>query len=104
MPRLSTAPGDVGLFTSVTVGADGLGLITYWDALGADLKAAHCSDQACSTAAVTTIESAGAVGYVSSVTIGTDGLPLMSYWEYTNDDLKAAHCANALCVPYFRRR
>ena len=33
--------GDVGEYTSVTVGADGLGLISYFDATNADLKVAH---------------------------------------------------------------
>ena len=36
--------GDVGTHTSVTVGADGLGLISYYDNTNVDLKVAHCSD------------------------------------------------------------
>ena len=38
---------DVGYFSSVTVGADGLGLISYYDATNGDLKVAHCSNRFC---------------------------------------------------------
>ncbi|MBN1976355.1 MAG: hypothetical protein JW918_03040 [Anaerolineae bacterium] len=39
--------GDVGLYTSVTIGADGLPLISYYDQTNYDLKVAHCSDVFC---------------------------------------------------------
>ena len=39
--------GVVGRFTSVTVGADGLPLISYQDAIDDDLKVAHCSNRFC---------------------------------------------------------
>ena len=53
--------GDVGSH-SVTVGADGLGLISYYDDTNADLKVAHCSNPACTAATLTTLDSAGHVG------------------------------------------
>jgi predicted regulator of Ras-like GTPase activity (Roadblock/LC7/MglB family) len=96
--------GDVGVDTSVTVGADGLGLISYYDFDNRDLKVAHCADVACSSATLATLDSAGDVGVHTSVTVGADGLGLISYYDATNDDLKVAHCANAFCTPYFRRR
>jgi hypothetical protein len=40
-------PGNVGQYTSVTIGADGLGLISYYDATNGNLKVAHCSDLFC---------------------------------------------------------
>ena len=39
--------GNVGNDTSVTVGADGLGLISYYDSTNGDLKVAHCADTFC---------------------------------------------------------
>jgi hypothetical protein len=39
--------GNVGRFSSVTIGADGLAIISYFDATNADLKVAHCSDLFC---------------------------------------------------------
>jgi cell shape-determining protein MreC len=95
---------DVGLYTSVTTGADGLGLISYYDQTNGDLKVAHCSDTACTSAATTTVDSVSDVGRYTSVTIGTDGLGLISYYDFTNQDLKVAHCSNVLCNPYIRRR
>lgn len=65
---------------------------------------AHCGNVACTSATLTTLDSAGNVGYYTSITIGSDGLGLISYWDGANDDLKVAHCANEFCVPYFRRR
>ena len=40
--------GDVGWTTSITIGADGLGLISYLDATNDDLKVAHCDNTFCS--------------------------------------------------------
>ena len=96
--------GNVGRFSSVTIGADGRGLISYYDATNGDLKVAHCSNSACTTATRTTVDRAGNVGQYSSVTIGTDGLGLISYYDETSGDLKVAHCSDLFCVPYHRRR
>jgi preprotein translocase subunit Sec61beta len=89
--------GNVGWFTSITIGADGLGLISYHDITNDDLKVAHCNDAACSSASLSTLDSAGLVGYYTSITIGADGLGLISYWDMTNNDLKVAHCNDAAC-------
>jgi hypothetical protein len=43
---LDTA-GDVGQYTAITIGDDGLGLISYYDATSGDLKVAHCSNVLC---------------------------------------------------------
>ncbi|HKZ75195.1 MAG TPA: hypothetical protein VJ259_00880, partial [Actinomycetota bacterium] len=85
--------GSVELDTSITVGADGLGLISYHDKkdLNFDLKVAHCSDVACSSAALTTVDSPGDVGIHTSITVGADGLGLISYFDFANSDLKVAH-------------
>ena len=39
--------GNVGQYSSVTIGTDGLALISYYDATNGDLKVAHCSDLFC---------------------------------------------------------
>ena len=72
------------MFTSVTIGADGLPLISYLDSTNADLKVAHCDDLVCSSALTSTLDSGGFVGRFSSVTIGPDGLGLISYYDITN--------------------
>jgi hypothetical protein len=51
--------GNVGQYTSVTVGADGLGLISYHDVANGALKIAHCSDLSCVPAATERLSMAG---------------------------------------------
>lgn len=41
--------GDVGFYTSITIGADGLGLISYRDNTNGDLKVAHCASPLCAS-------------------------------------------------------
>ena len=93
------ASGKVGdSQTSVTVGTDGLGLISYYEGASGDLDVAHCSNVACSSANTTAIDSAGDVGRSSSVVIGADGLGLVSYSDSTNTRLRVAHCSNVGCT------
>jgi hypothetical protein len=89
--------GTVGLYTSIVIGADGLGLISYHDDTNRDLKVAHCNDTACSSATITTIDSSGDVGEYTSITIGADGLGLIAYTTVDTYDLKVAHCNNTTC-------
>jgi hypothetical protein len=96
LTALDTA-GDVGQYTSVTIGADGLGLISYYDVTNGDFKVAHCADTACTSATVNTLDTAGGVGLHTSATIGTDGLGLISYRDFTNTDVKVAHCHDLAC-------
>jgi hypothetical protein len=94
--------GSVGssylYFTSIATGADGLGLISYWNAADGYLHVAHCSDVTCTTATLTTLDTTGIVGQFPSVTIGSDGLGLISYYDATNSVLKTAHCSNLNCT------
>lgn len=90
--------GDVGQYTSITTGWDGLGLISYYDATNGDLKVAHCSNLSCTSATITTLDSAGDVGLHSSITVAADGAALISYFDATNGGLKVAHCVNLSCT------
>jgi hypothetical protein len=89
--------GDVGRDSSITIGADGLGLVSYWDFYNRDLKVLHCGNTLCNSGnTVTTVDSEGDIEY-SSITLGADGLGLIIYSDLTNDVLKVLHCGNALC-------
>jgi hypothetical protein len=90
--------GDVGQWASITLGADGLGLISYYDVTNSALKVAHCDNTLCSSATTYTLDNTAAVGLYTSITVGADGLGLVSYHNGTpNRDLKVAHCNNQLC-------
>ena len=69
----------------MTLGADGLGLISYRDATNGDLKVAHCIDLLCASASTFTLDSVGDVGLYTSATVGADGLGLISYYDATNE-------------------
>ena len=99
--------GDIGGFTSIAIGSDALGLVSYeapQTRLG-PLKVAHCSNVECSAAATSTVDTAGNISG-TSVAVGADGLGLVSYWHYnqTSGGLEVVHCSNVFCIPYFRRR
>ncbi len=98
--------GDVGQYTSITIGVDGLPIISYADITVEALKVAHCNDVACAgPATITTVDNDGNLGGFSSITIGSDGLPITSYYDATVDfengidrrALKVAHCNDVAC-------
>jgi hypothetical protein len=93
---------NVGYFTSITIGVDGLPVVSYYDGSNRVLKVLHCGNVACTSGNISNV--VDSEGLSTGITIGIDGLPVVSYDDESNGDLRVLHCANALCVPYFRRR
>jgi hypothetical protein len=90
--------GRVEAQTSVAVGADGLGLISYYS-VEEGLKVAHCSNASCTDATISVLDSGVEwLGTDSSLIIGSDGLGLISYRDGFNQHLKVAHCSNVSCT------
>jgi hypothetical protein len=89
--------GNVGYYSSITIGVDGLGLISYYDLDAATIKVAHCNNLACTSASSVTVDSVGNTATRSSIIIGSDGLPFLSYVS-TNHYLKVAHCDDLACT------
>jgi len=88
---------DIGRYTSIAVGSDGLPIVSYYDTTNGNLKVAHCDTAvACTFAIVTTVDFAA--GQYTSIAIGNDGLPVVSYYDNFNHDLKVAHCVNVACT------
>jgi hypothetical protein len=87
---------DVGLYTSIAVGPSGFPLISYYDSTNDDLKAAYCTNTACSSALSTTLRSSGDVGWYTDITIGHDALPIIAFWDSANE-LWVAHCDDPTC-------
>lgn len=102
VPRITIvdAANSVGAGTSIAIGADGLPVISYFDATLAALKVAKCGNAACSgVATITTVDDpSDDVGRASSIAVGADGLPVISYFNATADALKVAKCSNADCT------
>jgi hypothetical protein len=90
--------GDVGQYSSITIGYDGFGLISYYDKTNQDLKVVHCNNIACTESYNTSIDSEGNVGQYTSIVLGADGLGLISYYDVSNQALKIAHCSNIFCT------
>ena len=90
--------GRFGEYNSLSIGADGFPIISYYDYANGNLKVAHCGDVSCSSGnTITTLDSAGDVGLYTSIVIGSDNLPIISYYDATNYDLKTVKCAKASC-------
>ncbi|MCX6695173.1 MAG: hypothetical protein NTU61_02605 [Candidatus Altiarchaeota archaeon] len=90
--------GNIGRFTSITIGSDGLPVIAYYDYSNGYLKVAKCGSLNCSVGnQITTIDSTNDVGEYTSIAIGADGFPVMSYYDNTNGDLKVAKCSSLNC-------
>ena len=92
--------GIVGSHTSITLGADGLPVVSYHDYTNGDLKVAKCNDPACSGGdeTLSTVDSGLGAHTYTSITLGADGLPVLSYFDWTNGDLKVAKCNDAACA------
>ncbi len=96
---LTTSQGvDVGLYSSVTIGADGYPLVSYYDSRNGNLEVAHCEWLDCFLGTVTVLDDVGDVGRYTSVTIGADGLGVITYYDATSGDLKTIHCQNIECT------
>ena len=90
--------GDVGFFTSIAIGTDGLPVVSYYDDTNGDIKVLKCGNNACSEGnTITVVDTTGEAGWYTSITIGTDDFPVISYQDTTNADLKVLKCGNAAC-------
>jgi len=98
------AVDDVGEYSSIAIGADGMPVISYHDSTHGALKVARCYDVKCTSSSVTTLDDSGDTGYFTAITIGTDGFPIIAYYDNTLGALKVAHCSNRFCLPNHRPR
>ncbi|MET0554093.1 MAG: hypothetical protein ABW221_13710 [Vicinamibacteria bacterium] len=93
-------PADnVGTWSSIAIGTDGLPVISYQNSSAGDLKVLKCGNRACSAGNTisTPDASANSVGAFTSIAVPATGLPLVSYFDATAAALKLLRCANAAC-------
>jgi len=91
------SPPFVGSDNSITIGGDGLPLVSYFDESGGDLEVAHCTNVACTASTLSTLDSSGSTGSRSSITTGQDGLGLITYYDTSAGEVNVAHCDDATC-------
>lgn len=92
---------DVGITSSIAIGADGHPVVAYHDRTARSLKVARCDDVPCSAVTPQTVDDppgGNTVGEYSAVAVGADGLPIVSYYDETALNLKVAHCDDAACT------
>jgi len=84
--------------SSITIGSDGLPVISLNDVTEDLLKVIHCGDPACQTAEVHIIGDCGIWGLYNDIAIGADGNPIISYFDDTEKNFKVAHCFDPECT------
>jgi len=102
---VDNTPGAANFNTSVTIGTDGMPIISYRgiDGGSPNLSLVHCTAADCSTHDPITIADSTAHAFGPSVTIGFDGLPIISYTGTSSigvDNLSVVHCEALDCNTY----
>ena len=83
--------------TSLTIGADGFGLIAFHNDTTGDLLVAHCRNIECNSVLTMPVDTSSDVGVDNAITLGRDGLGLIAYYSETDGALKVAHCNTIVC-------
>ena len=91
---------DVGWYSSIAIGVDGLPVVSYYDATAGALRVTHCGAVDCRGGNTSTQVDALAgqdLGSFSSIAIGRDGLPIVAHTQ-SKSGLRVTHCGNAACT------
>ena len=88
----------VGKYSSIAMTSGNTPVISYFDETNGDLKLAVCNDAACTSPAISTLDSTEIVGMWTSIAVTSSNLPVISYYDSTNENLKLAVCNNAACT------
>jgi hypothetical protein len=91
--------GTDGNDSSLTIGVDGLPVISFLGTSSSELVVIHCENFACTTRGEPVrMDQSGVNGFDSSIAIGADGLPVIAYREVSNGDLNVVHCGSIDCA------
>ncbi len=91
--------GSVGMSSCISIGADGLPVIGFFDLTNHKVLVAKCGDAACSANnTVSTLDAGTFCGSELSLAVGVDGYPVVSYFDSPATNLMVAKCADAACA------
>lgn len=98
-PTISTVDNNtnVGEYASLALGSDGFGRIAYYDANNTALKFARCTNDTCSSANTTTVDT-GNKGQYTAIAMGLDGFARIVYYDAGTGRQSFAKCLNADCT------
>ncbi len=89
---------QVGAFSSIAVGQDGLPVISYYDASAFRLKVAKCTNASCTGATISFVPYSGNNnGQYSSIAVDVSGAPVISYHVLNAGALEVTKCLNLDC-------
>jgi photosystem II stability/assembly factor-like uncharacterized protein len=99
--QISDGTDDIGKYSSLAIGTDGLPVISYYNDTDNKLTVLKCTNASCSAYSTPTQISGNTstdnIGAFSSLAIGADGLPVISYYNWTEHGLEVTKCGNASC-------
>ncbi len=92
--------GNSGQHSSLKLTNSGVPVISYYEAVGGDLKLAVCGNATCTSGnTITGVDTVWDVGnYGTSLVINSNGNPSISYSDLTNNRLKMVQCGNSTCT------
>ncbi|MBI3638485.1 hypothetical protein HY227_01960 [Candidatus Wolfebacteria bacterium] len=101
-PQNIVTTGNSGQSPSITIGSDGLPIISWYRAYNTNLYVTHCGNVGCSAGNTNTAieDVTGINSKNSSIAIGANGLPVVAYlynWFSNNNYLKFLYCGNTDC-------
>lgn len=88
---IDEASTDVGRWTDIAIGDDGLPVISYWDQINGRLKLARCANVLCTSARVSSLVYGGTLGGHTSIAIDGSGQPVISFYDAEQADLRVAY-------------
>ncbi len=101
LPRDNTVTAvdpNAGSYPSITTGADGLPVISYYSSAVLHPRVVKCGNASCSAGNVINLIDIGSnLGDHSAIIVGADGFPVIAYRDITGGNLRVFKCTNAAC-------
>ena len=92
--------GIAGYYSSLSLDANDIPTISYYDSTNENLNIVRCGDANCvSNNLINIPDSTGNVGLYTSLNLDSNSNPVVSYYDSTNTNLKVLRCGSPMCGP-----